>query len=164
MQYNFFKLEIFVPESHFEQMQAILQEMDAGHIGNYDSCLSYSKVTSTWRPLEGTSPYIGEINELCQESEYKLEVTCRAERLEETLYEIKQTHPYEEPVINVIPLYDVGIKAQKEIGVAHQLRFDDNMNIVSEPSIREMSPQEREDYDRLTKNASQISLEDIFNM
>ena len=37
MQYNFYKLEIFVPESHFEILQKTLQEADAGHIGKYDS-------------------------------------------------------------------------------------------------------------------------------
>ena len=162
MQYNFYKLEIFVPESHFEILQKTLQEADAGHIGKYDCCLSYSKVTSVWRPLEGATPYIGEVGVLCEESEYKVEVTCRADCLEEILYYIKKVHPYEEPVINVIPLYDVGIKKVEEIGVAHQLRFDENMNIFSEPSVRELSQSEREEYDRLTKNASQMTLEDCF--
>ena len=50
----------------------------------------------------------------------------------------------------------------EEIGVAHQLRFDENMNIFSEPSVRELSQSEREEYDRLTKNASQMTLEDCF--
>ena len=162
MQYNFFKLEIFVPESHLDIVQKALQEVDAGHIGKYDSCLSYSKVISTWRPLDGTMPYIGEVGKLCRESEYKVEVTCKAEKLDETLYYIKMVHPYEEPVINVIPLLAVGIKKEEEIGVAHQLRFDENMNIFSEPNVRELSPIEREEYDRLTKDASQMTLEDCF--
>lgn len=39
------KLEIFIPESHFRTLQKALREVDAGHIGNYDSCLSCSRVT-----------------------------------------------------------------------------------------------------------------------
>ena len=31
------------------------------------------------------------------------------EKLKETLAAVKEVHPYEEPVINVIPLYQVGI-------------------------------------------------------
>ena len=92
------KLEIFIPESHLPVLQQALREADAGHIGNYDSCLSYSPVTSCWRPLTGSEPYLGQV-----------EVTCRREKLDETLRAVKAVHPYEEPVINVIPLYQVGI-------------------------------------------------------
>lgn len=103
------KLEIFIPEAHLPALQKALREVDAGHIGRYDSCLSYSPVTSCWRPLEGSQPYLGEAGKLSTEPELKVEVTCRRERLEQTLAAVKAVHPYEEPVINVIPLYRVGI-------------------------------------------------------
>lgn len=92
-----------------KQLQLALQKVDAGHIGNYDSCLSYSRVMGTWRPLEGTNPYIGSFGEISEETEIKVEVCCKAEKLLETKAAIKAVHPYEEPVINVIPLFDVGI-------------------------------------------------------
>ena len=104
-----YKLEIFIPESHFSDLQDVLREEDAGHIGNYDSCLSFSRVTSTWRPLEGTNPYIGKTGAISKEEELKVEVTVKEENLKKTVASIKQIHPYEEPVINVIPLYMVGI-------------------------------------------------------
>lgn len=103
------KLEIFIPESHLPALQRALLQADAGHIGSYDSCLSYSPVTSCWRPLAGSQPYLGQAGALSTEQELKVEVTCRREKLEETLTAIKAVHPYEEPVINVIPLYQVGI-------------------------------------------------------
>lgn len=99
---KYFKLEIFIPESHFTELRAALQSVDAGHIGRYDSCLSYSKVTGTWHPLAGTDPYIGEEGQISEEEELKVEVTVKGERLEETLAAVKAVHPYEEPVINVI--------------------------------------------------------------
>ncbi|BAL84847.1 hypothetical protein SELR_pSRC100400 (plasmid) [Selenomonas ruminantium subsp. lactilytica TAM6421] len=34
-----------------------------------------------------------------------MEVNIRKEALQETLNAIREVHPYEEPVINVIPLY-----------------------------------------------------------
>ena len=109
MQFKFIKLEIFIPETHFRLLQKALQEVDAGHIGNYDSCLSYSKVVGTWRPLEGTNPYIGCKNTVSEEPELKVEVTVKTENLEKTILAIKGVHPYEEPVINAIPLLEVGI-------------------------------------------------------
>lgn len=104
METKFYKLEIFIPETHFKLLQKALQEQDAGHIGNYDSCLSYSKVTGVWRPLENTNPYIGVHNEISEESELKVEVGIKAENLQKTIAAIKKVHPYEEPVINIIPL------------------------------------------------------------
>ena len=65
MEFEYCKLEIFVPESHLEAVRKALRETDAGHIGKYDSCLSYSPVTSCWRPLEGTNPYLGSVGEVC---------------------------------------------------------------------------------------------------
>ena len=103
------KLEIFIPETHLGALQKALQDVDAGHIGNYDSCMSYSPVTGCWRPLEGSRPYIGNCGSISTEPELKAEVTCRAERLKEPLAAIKNIHPYEEPVINVIPLYMTGM-------------------------------------------------------
>lgn len=47
--------------------------------------------------------------ELSQEQELKIEVCCRGERLRETLAAVKEAHPYEEPVINVLPLVGTGL-------------------------------------------------------
>ena len=99
------KLEIFIPETHLAILQTALQAVDAGHIGNYDCCLSYSPVIGCWRPLEGTSPYLGSVGEISSEPELKVEVTCPTEQVDRTVEAIKAVHPYEEPVINVIPLY-----------------------------------------------------------
>lgn len=106
---GYIKLEIFIPETHLPQLQKALQEVDAGHIGNYDTCLSYSPVMGTWRPLPGTHPYIGEQGTVSCEPELKVEVTIRIEKLKETVAMIKSVHPYEEPVINAIPLVGIGL-------------------------------------------------------
>lgn len=108
MEFDLYKLEIFIPESHLKALQKALQEADAGHIGNYDSCLSYSRVTGTWRPLEGTHPYIGSEGEISEEPEMKVEVTVLPEKLGYTVRKIREVHPYEEPVINIIPMLAAG--------------------------------------------------------
>lgn len=103
------KLEIFIPEACLEALREALLSVDAGHIGRYDGCLSYSRVTGCWRPLEGTRPFLGIVGEISCEPELKVEVTCRTEKVRETVEAVKQIHPYEEPVINVIPLYQTGL-------------------------------------------------------
>jgi hypothetical protein len=66
-------------------------------------------VTSTWRPLAGTHPFLGKEREISEEPEIKAEVTIRAEQLKEVLKAVRRVHPYEEPVINVIPLLETGL-------------------------------------------------------
>ncbi len=106
---DFCKLEIFIPETHLAILQETLQLLDAGHIGNYDLCLSYSRVIGTWRALEGTHPYSGEIGKLSEEPELKVEVTCLVSELDAIIQAVKNVHPYEEPVINAIPLLRIGL-------------------------------------------------------
>jgi hypothetical protein len=105
VEFQYCKLEIFLPESHLAVLQEALRSVDAGHIGGYDSCLSYSEVTSFWRPLAGAEPYSGRVGEVSCEKELKVEAVCLTERVEKTIAAIRAVHPYEEPVINVIPLY-----------------------------------------------------------
>ena len=93
MEFEFCKLEIYLPESHLEAVQQA----------------SYSPVIGVWRPLAGTAPYLGRVGEACHAPELKVEVTCRTDRVEETVAAVKRAHPYEEPVINVIPLYRTGL-------------------------------------------------------
>ena len=69
MEFEFCKLEIYLPESHLEAVQQALWSVDAGHIGRYDCCLSYSPVIGAWRPLAGTAPYLGRMGEVCHAPE-----------------------------------------------------------------------------------------------
>jgi hypothetical protein len=108
MEFEYCKIEVFIPKTHFAVLRDALQSVDAGHIGNYDCCLSYSEVAGCWRPLKGSNPYLGTENTLCTGTEYKVEVVCRTEKVEETIRAIKAVHPYEVPVINAVPLYRTG--------------------------------------------------------
>lgn len=104
MEFKYLKLEIYIPETHLKTLQTALQKADAGHIGNYDSCMSVSRVTGMWRTLDGADPYIGNPGEISEEEELKVEVRISSGKLKETIHAIKEVHPYEEPVIHVIPL------------------------------------------------------------
>ena len=106
--FKYCKIEVYIPQTHLSLLQHVLREVDAGHIGNYDSCLSYSEVTGCWRPLEGSCPYNGKINVLSSETQLKADVVCLMNDVDKTIDAIKTVHPYEVPVINVIPMYRLG--------------------------------------------------------
>lgn len=99
-----FKLEIFIPADCLEALRAALAEVGAGQIGKYDHCCSISQVRGYWRPLEGAKPFQGQIGTVETGEECKVEVNCRRELVPEALKAIRAVHPYEEPLINLVPL------------------------------------------------------------
>lgn len=103
---EYVKMEIFIPRTHLPALQKALQVVDAGHIGNYDSCLAYSPVMGTWRTLAGADPYEGEVGEITEAEELKVEVRVEERRIDETMRAIRKIHPYETPVVFVLPLLD----------------------------------------------------------
>jgi len=110
--FQFVKFEVFIPEEYVDKLRQALNEIGALTIGgNYDSCMSVTKVTGYWRPLEGADPFNGRVGELCQAEECKVEFSSRRELAKETMQTILKVHPYETPVINVLPIINgVGIK------------------------------------------------------
>lgn len=106
MEFDYAKIETYVSADGVDAVLTALSESGAGHIAgsNYDSCCSTTEVTGHWRPLEGAEPHIGSIGELSSEPEVKIEATIAAGNIEETVAAVRAAHPYEEPVIYVIPL------------------------------------------------------------
>ena len=98
------KLEIFVPQEHALNIRDELAKIGVGVIGNYDHCVVITSVRGFFRPMEGANPFEGEVGKISEVAEYKLEVNCKRELVNDAIRVMKQVHPYEEPLINVIPL------------------------------------------------------------
>lgn len=98
------KLEIFVPQDYALTIRDELAKIGVGVIGNYDHCVAMYPVQGFFRPLEGANPFDGEIGKIKQTVEYKIEVNCKRELVKEAIEVIERVHPYEEPLINIVPL------------------------------------------------------------
>ena len=98
------KLEIFVPQEYALKIRDELAKIGVGRIGNYDHCMAMYPVQGSYRPLEGANPFQGKVGIISEGTEYKMEINCRRELIEEAIKVIKSVHPYEEPLINVVPL------------------------------------------------------------
>jgi len=99
-----YKLCFFVPESHLEEVKSALFEIGAGKIGQYDCCCWQVKGLGQFRPLSGSNPYVGELNGLTKEEEYKVEMVCDAFLIKDVVDVLKETHPYEVPAYEVYKL------------------------------------------------------------
>ena len=98
------KLEIFVPQEYALKIRDQLAKIGVGRIGNYDHCVAICQVQGYFRPLPGANPFDGEIGKIQETIEAKVEVNCRRELVNEAIQVIRRVHPYEEPLVNVIPL------------------------------------------------------------
>jgi hypothetical protein len=98
------KLEIFAPQEYSLKIRDELAKIGVGRIGNYDHCVSMTPVQGYYRPLPGSDPFEGKIEKISEVREYKIEVNCKRELVNEALKVIRKTHPYEEPLVNIIPL------------------------------------------------------------
>lgn len=104
MEFEFVKIEVLLPEEYIEKIRSKLNEIGVLTVGNYDNVISYSVVKGYWRPLEKATPFSGTKGEISFGTECKMEFRCLKKNIVEVKKLIKGNHPYEEPVINVIPL------------------------------------------------------------
>lgn len=98
------KLEIFAPQEYALKIRDELAKVGVGRVGNYDHCVAIYPVQGYFRPLPGADPFEGEIGKISETVEHKIEVNCERGLVEQALRVIRSVHPYEEPVVNVIPL------------------------------------------------------------
>ncbi|NPV90279.1 MAG: Nif3-like dinuclear metal center hexameric protein [Firmicutes bacterium] len=99
-----FKLVVFVPESHLEAVREAICKAGAGWIGRYSDCTFRTPGTGTFRPREGTNPFLGRLGVLEEASEYRIETVVTGENREAVVKAMLQAHPYEEAAYDLYPL------------------------------------------------------------
>lgn len=102
------KVVVFVPWEFEEQVRQAMCVNGAGWIGNYSDCTFALAGKGTFRPLEGTNPFIGKLGELEQVEEIRLETIVREQDLGRVLKAMLKVHPYEEVAYDLYPLLNEG--------------------------------------------------------
>ncbi|MFF2077224.1 hypothetical protein ACFVXG_20985 [Kitasatospora sp. NPDC058162] len=100
------KIEISVPESHVEQVVDALHAAGAGRVGEYARCTSVWRITGSWLPSPAARPYQGTAGEIHTAEEVRVESVCEQRQAAAVLRAVRAVHPYEEAVVNFLPLYD----------------------------------------------------------
>lgn len=99
-----YQLIFYVPESHLESVKAALFKAGAGRIGDYDHCAWQTLGSGQFRPLSGSTPFIGTVNQTESLAEYKVEMVCEAGRIKAVLQALLSAHPYQTPAYSVLEM------------------------------------------------------------
>ncbi|HHT36358.1 MAG: NGG1p interacting factor NIF3 [Candidatus Wallacebacter cryptica] len=99
-----YQLAFYVPVENVEEVKAALFAKGAGRYENYDCCCWQVLGEGQFRPLQGADPHIGKVGQVEKVPEYKVEMICTADIIEEVIAELIKVHPYEEPAYTVIKL------------------------------------------------------------
>ncbi|NLL04686.1 MAG: Nif3-like dinuclear metal center hexameric protein [Clostridiaceae bacterium] len=114
------KLVVFVPKDSIDVVREALGKAGAGWIGNYSDCTFCTEGIGTFKPLEGTNPYIGSQGSLEKVEEYRLETIASERIIGKVISAMKSAHPYEEVAYDLYPLEVTG----KEYGLGYVGEID----------------------------------------
>lgn len=99
-----YQLVFFVPETHCEVVKLALFNAGAGRIGDYDQCAWQALGQGQFRPLKNSKAFIGELEQLEQLKEYRVEMVCEETYIKAVLIALMQAHPYQTPAYSVIEI------------------------------------------------------------
>lgn len=97
-----YKLQVYVPVAHADNLRKALAEAGAGAIGQYNACSFSVLGEGRFNPQAGANPFIGSVDKLEQVDEMKVEVIFQAHLHQGVLKAMRQTHPYEEIAYDVL--------------------------------------------------------------
>ncbi len=99
-----YKVVVFCPKSDREPVLAAAFAAGAGRIGAYGECSFSSPGVGTFFGGESTNPAVGQRGRRESVREWRVEVICTPENLQDVLTAIRASHSYEEPAIDVYPM------------------------------------------------------------
>jgi len=98
------RIVVFVPETHAEAVIDAVDSAGGARIGGYLRCSFRSGGTGSFMGKAGTSPYAGSAGREERVEETRIETVAPGSLVPRILDAVRREHPYEEPVIDVIPL------------------------------------------------------------
>ena len=109
-----FKFAVYVPTQYVDKVSRAIFGAGAGKIGKYTETSFNIAGQGTFKPMEGTNPFIGKIGEKETVQEIKIETVAAERDLESVVQAMKSVHPYEEPAYDIYelktkPSYGIGI-------------------------------------------------------
>lgn len=106
MDFKRVKVITTVPAKEADKLREALAKAGTGNMGDYRECSFSILGKGRFRPTEDADPHIGKPNKLEVVEEEQINVMCKREYAKQVVQALRKAHPYEEPLIEVIPLID----------------------------------------------------------
>ncbi len=91
------KFVFYVPVDYAECVKDAVFAAGAGKVGDYDHCCWSVDGTGQFRPLGGSSPFVGKRGTVEKVLETKVEMVCERWCWDKVLAAFLDSHPYETP-------------------------------------------------------------------
>ena len=101
---NLNKLVFYVPSESKSDILDSLYAAGAGRMGNYEECSFSNKGEGTFKPLDGSMPFEGEIGKKEYVNEERVEVLFSNHLKENLIKKLREAHPYEEVAFEIYAL------------------------------------------------------------
>lgn len=75
-------------------------------MGDYDHCAWQTLGRGQFRPLDGSSPFLGRAGQVEVVEEWRVELVMGDDLIRQVVAALKQSHPYETPAYEVYRLVD----------------------------------------------------------
>lgn len=98
------KLITFVPVENTQDVLTALGKAGAGQIGNYQDCSFKVEGTGTFRPNSKANPHMGQVDQLEEVLENRVEVVFPGYLSDTIIEALNQAHPYEEVAFYLQPV------------------------------------------------------------
>lgn len=94
------------PEENVNDVLDAISEAGGGIIGSYTHCAFTTTGLGRFKPDASANPHVGAVGAINQEPEVRIETFCPRARARAVVAAIRGAHPYEEPVIYIVPLIE----------------------------------------------------------
>lgn len=102
-----YKVVVTVPENEADKLREAIGIAGGGKVGNYTHCSFSVKGTGRFMPIDDAKPAIGQVGQLEEVAEERIEITCDGESVNTVVAAIHGAHSYEEPAIDVYELTEL---------------------------------------------------------
>lgn len=92
------------PADALDRILDAISAAGGGILGNYSHCAFTASGSGHFKPEAGADPHVGAVGEVNSVPEVRIETFCTRAAARAVAAAIRQAHPYEEPVIYLIPL------------------------------------------------------------
>jgi hypothetical protein len=106
MDFKRVKISSTVPLEYADKLRQALGEAGAGVFGEYTFCSFSSVGIGRFKPSDKANPHTGKRGELTAVEEEQIQVVCDRAAAKQVIAALKQAHPYEEVIIEIIPLVE----------------------------------------------------------